>query len=736
MNAIDKPLAELQTNDKLKQTATELKNLKIGVSICEVFPGEKLPKDDSRWGKHTSSFDPQEISVDELMTAIRKGYSFSAEMEDGYRNGDNFISAQHLGLDFDTEDENSSLAVLVNDPFIKEYSTFLYTSASHTPEKPRARVIFILDKPVTDADKYSQYATVLTEKFYLSDGQCKDAARFWYGSKNCKGKYLGNKLPIEVLDELLSKYKPPEVTSGFKLPEKIVDGERNKILFSFACSMQAKGASEETIHVATLAENKTKCNPPLENNEVEQIVRSALRYEKGDYSDDEHFTDYGNAQRFASKYRGIARFSREIQKNGVWLIWNGKVWERDAADKVYELAVEISKDLFLQAAQTNDLKERESLAKWAISSQSGYRITEMVSVAGMTIPEMKIRSRDLDTDIWMLNCQNGIVNLKTGEILPHDPNKFMSKIANGNYIPGKTHPLWEKVLNDWTHKNDGFKKFLQRMAGYTLIGENLEEKFFLLLGETNTGKSTFTGSIAQAMGDYAISASVKTFLASEGDRWTTGQTPRPGIVRLVGARLVYAGENDKDAKLNEAMVKHATGRDVITARDLYSSDIEFLPAFKPWFFTNFSPEMSADDDAIWRRVVRVPFEMVVPEGERDTNIKSQLKDDQDCVDAVLTWAIEGCLKYQKDGLPIPGEIKKRTLELRNEMDALGKFLQEETKPGKAFPSSAIYSSYETWCEENGENLLTMKEFKASMEKRGYVWKKGKTRNFILGIELS
>jgi len=315
----------------------DTKSLKIKISICEKFPGEKLPDGDPRWKEHTESFEPREITITELIMAIKAGYAFCPEVANNHRKTENFISAQHLGLDFDTGDEQSSLEVLANDEFISKYAAFLYTTPSHTPEKPRARAVFILDKPIEDAKEYSQYATALTRKFELSDGQCKDAARFFYGSKGCYGKILNNILPISILEEISEyiprrekkeRYRPPRGVSPKEneRAEKALDmlsQERCDEYGSWVevgmCLKEGLGheglplwinwsqqsnkfkedecekkwetfENDKGLTLASLYHWAKEDNPELFSDETEDVMDEDQKY----------FTDLGNAKRFSS----------------------------------------------------------------------------------------------------------------------------------------------------------------------------------------------------------------------------------------------------------------------------------------------------------------------------------------------------------------------------------------------------------------------------------------------------
>lgn len=160
----------------------ETQTVKIKVGINRMLPGRKLPPGDPLWGQYTRSFFTQEITPEQFLnlTAVRH-FAFCPEMKDGYRIKTNFISAQHIVLDFDTEDERSSISSLLCNPLIAQYAHHIYTTPSHTPEKPRARVVFILDEPITDLAQYERIAKGVTSQFPDADQTVAEASRFLYG---------------------------------------------------------------------------------------------------------------------------------------------------------------------------------------------------------------------------------------------------------------------------------------------------------------------------------------------------------------------------------------------------------------------------------------------------------------------------------------------------------------------------------------------------------------------------
>jgi len=199
--------------------------------------------------------------------------------------------------------------------------------------------------------------------------------------------------------------------------------------------------------------------------------------------------------------------------------------------------------------------------------------------------------------------------------------------------------------------------FLQRYFGYCLTGSVAEEKLAFVHGRGGTGKSTFMEALKAVFGEYAVTADFETFLA----RKATGG-PRPDIARLAGARLVTSIEVDDGKRLAEGLVKQLTGGDTVTARELYAKEFEFVPQFKLVLVANHAPTVHSDDEAMWRRILRVPFDNAIPEAGQDRSVKLILRDPAVSGPAILAWLVEGCLQWQREGLRVPTVVTDATTD--------------------------------------------------------------------------
>jgi putative DNA primase/helicase len=189
------------------------------------------------------------------------------------------------------------------------------------------------------------------------------------------------------------------------------------------------------------------------------------------------------------------------------------------------------------------------------------------------------------------------------------------------------------------------RTFVQRVAGYCLTGDTSDEKFFFAHGPTGGGKSTLLGALRRTWGNYATTADFSTFTVHRHQ-----DRPREDIARLHGSRLVVSVEVTDGTRLAEGLVKTLTGGDHVAARFLYERTFEFLPQFKLCIAANNRPTVRDDDDAMWRRLVEIPFPQSLPREERDPSVKATLMDPSIAGPAILAWAVEGAASWFVDGL--------------------------------------------------------------------------------------
>jgi P4 family phage/plasmid primase-like protien len=421
-------------------------------------------------------------------------------------------------------------------------------------------------------------------------------------------------------------------------------------------------------------------------------------------------TDLGNAERFYHHQGDVFKYNTIF---GKWFIWDGKRWAEDRTQTIVQMGMKEIRNIYKEAYKEEDEEKRKAIADHARRSESKSRLEAMISMAQSFVP---ILPDSMDQDHWLFNCENGVIDLKTGELQPHKRELMMTKLSNVIYDPKADCPTWKKFLNDIFQDEKGNVKqetidFLQKAVGYSLTGSSREQCLFFLYGTGRNGKSTFMNVIKEILGDYGKQTNAETFTVKKSERVNND------IAALKGARLVAATESEEGARLAESLVKQLTGGEPIQARFLHQEFFEYVPQFKIFFTTNHKPAIKGGDLGIWRRIRLVPFTVTIPDEKLDKDLPDKLRDE---MPGILRWIVEGTLLWQREGLSMPDEVIEATNNYRDEMDTLGNFINElcvVSEKAKAL-SSELYQKYTAWCTENGEYELSKTKFNKKLEERG------------------
>jgi putative DNA primase/helicase len=261
-----------------------------------------------------------------------------------------------------------------------------------------------------------------------------------------------------------------------------------------------------------------------------------------------------------------------------------------------------------------------------------------------------------DNDPYLLNVNNGTIDLKKGILKPHDPTDLITKLVPVDYDLNAEMPLAKEWLLEVMDGNQEMVSFLKRAVGYSLTGDTREQILLICYGVGANGKSTFFGLIQELLADYATATSTSTLMVKR-----TESIPCD-VAMLKGARFVAAAEAEAGQHIAESLVKQLTGGDVITARYLHSNPFTFKPTFKIWMAVNHKPVIRGTDVGIWRRIRLIPFTVVFPDHKQDKTLPEKLREE---LRGLLAWAIAGCLEWQKSGLGVPDEITKATGDYRS-----------------------------------------------------------------------
>lgn len=456
----------------------------------------------------------------------------------------------------------------------------------------------------------------------------------------------------------------------------------------------------------TYDENKSKNYSSIAYNpETGEVITKKKNYD---------FTDTGNARRFIDTYGENLRYNFD---NKCWVIWNGKTWLRDQTQKVKNLADRMIKEMQSEYFEIfeSDKDKAEALLKNIkhLSSSSGK---DSMLKEAMHLDEIATTNKDFDKDTYLLNCANGVVDLRNGELLPHDKNLMLSKNTNVEISKDKNaEPTeWLKTLDGIFLHDKAMIEFVRRAIGYSLTGDTKEQCFFQCHGNGANGKSVFLNTLNGILGDYALNAQVDSVL-TRGN--SNSGNASPDIARMNGARFVRTNEPNEGARFNEGLVKQLTGgNDTITARFLYGSDFEFKPVFKLWIACNYKIVVRGTDKGIWRRMRLIPFEAEFEGKNDDKNLESKIKKE---LPLILRWAVNGCLEWQSEGLPMPKKVEEATKEYRDEMDVVQSFCKDcvKKRPTGKTRASEMYNAYKRWANNGNEFMMSKNKFGLEMGKK-------------------
>lgn len=430
-------------------------------------------------------------------------------------------------------------------------------------------------------------------------------------------------------------------------------------------------------------------------------------------------TEMGNAERIAYEYGHVIKYINDIG----WFIWDGKRWKVDTKKEIERITAKVLRNL--------SKSEDEAEAKW--SRMCERRNIRMNSIKDL-MPLVPGERGDFDKHKFLFNVENGVVDLKTGKLLQHDRELGLTKITNITFDENAKCPEWLKFLDQIFLGDQALVEYMQRLIGYSLTGDISEQIMMFLVGGGSNGKSTFINTIKDLMGDYGKQAKSDTFIKKKESGANND------IARLVGSRFVSAIESEEGEKLADSFVKQITGGEPVLARFLRQEFFEFIPEFKVFFTTNHKPIIGGLDEGIWRRVKLIPFNLSLPAHKRDKRLPEKLSLE---MPGILNWAIEGCMKWQQDGLKEPKVVAEATGKYKDDMDILAPFLDEvcyvEERENESIMIEAkeLYNVYERWCFNSGERSLGNRSFYRMLETKGFGKTKGTgNKTFLTGITLN
>ena len=568
----------------------------------------------------------------------------------------------------------------------------------------------------------------------------------------------------ELWVEALSSPAARDEKPAFQLPDVIAEGRRDRTVFELACSDRAKGMDMLEILEHLRQVNLNKCVPPLEDSQLIKIAKSADRFAPGTVIElstaEEDFATEGFTINVLQTYKpddfsdaGVAeRFFRSIAGKLIWtegsgyLRWTGTDWAEDPnaavragvahTDRMLEEAkrelvtarekatsIEVSqqatdspdsvKDPLSKAKA--DVERAEKYFSFVLKSRAYQRIKAFTELAK---PNIAVASDRLDADPFALNTPAGIINLCTGEMLPHDPAALCTSITTVS-PSGEGWDLWVAQLHTVTSGDEDLKRFLQYMAGMFLIGRVYCENLIIALGGGKNGKSTFFNALLAVLGPgYACTLNPEVLTA---DKRNAGAD----LATLRGKRLAILGETDEGKSFSNSILKRLTSTDPITAERKYFAPETFMPTHSAVLYTNFMPRLKSIDTGTTRRLRVVPFNASISDSSARMNYTQFLVDNAG--GAVLAWMIKGAEMFIKNGCQLPScrAVEEASAKYVQENDWMSGFLDDCCAVGAKEHcfSAALYSAYTERANHDSEYVRRMNDLAAELRKRGFTSRK-------------
>lgn len=553
-------------------------------------------------------------------------------------------------------------------------------------------------------------------------------------------------LPLELALLIADGARKPRL----EVPEMIPDGSRNDTLFRLACSLRERGLMEGEILASITAVNLIRCAVPLDSSEVETICQQAAQYPAGKLPlaerqsvMPEDFTDTGNAVVFARVFHGKAAYCVSTD----WLVWDGARWEEsELAAQVLAMRLTDTMQAEVVAmvgtaraaltdaeAASDDLRAKEAnhkvkraqeYLKHARATRNKPKIQALLTLARSLL---EVKAAALDADPYALNTPAGMVDLRTGNILPHNPAKFCTKITTVG-PSGVGADRWTALIGTVTEQDAELATYIQLTAGMAAVGKVFEENLIIALGDGSNGKSTIFNPMAAVLGDYSGTLDADLFT-------TAKQNKGAELATLRGKRLVIAAELEEGRRLSTGALKRIASTDKIHAERKYLAPEDFWPTHTAVLYTNHAPRVGSTDTGTWRRLAVIPFTAKIPKKGEVKNYAAVLV--REAGGAILSWIIQGAVTFCKAGHTLPhcARVEEAKEQYRQKNDWMSHFLEEccIVHPLQTSAGSVLYAVYRGWAQNNEPYVRSNGDFTAELEKRGFEMRKTSRANSWIGL---
>jgi putative DNA primase/helicase len=393
--------------------------------------------------------------------------------------------------------------------------------------------------------------------------------------------------------------------------------------------------------------------------------------------------DAGNAKRIARFAHGRLMWCPGEKS---FYTWDGRRYRKSATEHI--TLAKSALYAFLEQA-----KYRDDYRKFAVNNLDQKRIMAALdSVKDL----VAVNHQDLDKHAHLLNCRNGVVNLKTGALMPHDMTLKLTKLVNLDYGPHATCPVF---LQSFGRVLPGKLDHIQKCLGYTVTAETIEKVVFICYGTGNNGKTTLMETVRRVFAEYSCKIMIDSLMSK-----ATGESNNTmsDLSDLKGARFASTSETESGQRLSEGKLKRITqGMGVIKSARKYENTIEFFESHKLWIDANHLPVIKGNDLAIWNRMYTIPFAVALSNDQIDKSLPSKLDAE---AEGILAWIVAGAVRWYAEGLGKPDWVQEAQDDYRSEMDIIGPFLEarcvlDAADPDRWCAKTSLYDADLRWTED-------------------------------------
>ena len=723
-------------------------------------------------------------SAEEMAKAVSFDH-VCAEYDKNYRSISNFRKSNVVVMDCDNDHSDNPADWMTPEALDDLMPDIAYAVApsrhNMLPKdgksaRPRFHVYFLIEE-TTDADYYTALKTAIHKAYPFFDGNALDAARFIFGADVDEVIWHDGWVLISEEVTLTEEEQELPTTKG-----PILEGNRNNTLSRFAGRVLKRYGETDKAHEIFLEEAE-KCNPPLDDSELQTIWFSAIKFFRNKVSSDsgyvppdqfnddfgggagslkpEDYSDVGQAKVLSREYGDELKYTAATD----YIRYDGEVWVEDkqmavgACVEFLDLQLQDAKDSIEEAkkalvdagydeatvnqgskALAKDIQPEhlglfymlvgaEKYLAFTMKRRDYKYITSALNVAKSMLT---IKVSDLDKNPVLLNTPRATYNLEKGVAgeQPHDPFDLITKITECS--PGDDGmDIWLEALDTFFCGDAELIEYVQKVIGLAAIGKVYEEFIIIAYGDGANGKSTFWNTVARVLGTY--SGKISSDILTMGNKVNA----QPEMAELKGKRLIIASEMQEGVRLNTAMVKQLCSTDEIQACKKYKDPFHFVPSHQVVLYTNHLPKVGANDDGIWRRLKVIPFNAKIKGNSDIKNYADFLY--EKAAPAIMKWIIEGAEKVSKTDHKVddPKCVKDAVAAYREDNDWLGHFLTDccDVGDGLTEKSGEFYQQYRAYCIQSGEYTRSTTDFYAAVEKAGFVRRKGMNGTLVYGLKL-